>query len=96
MEYNITSGRPAFAQAVAPISSFQLGEAPLLSAKGGYFFLARRYTMMRIKMDVYKRQVRYYLSLPLDRMPGERFVYDSACTYILAAIMEKVTGERCV
>ena len=50
MVYNITSGRPAFAQAVAPISSFQLGEAPLLSAKGGYFFLARRYTMMRIKM----------------------------------------------
>lgn len=40
--------------------------------------------------------VRYYLSLPLDRMPGERFVYDSACTYILAAIMEKVTGEHLV
>lgn len=40
--------------------------------------------------------VRHYLSLPLDRMPGERFVYDSACTYLLAAIMEKVTGEHLV
>ncbi|MDD3244246.1 MAG: serine hydrolase [Eubacteriales bacterium] len=37
--------------------------------------------------------VRYYLSQPLDRMPGERFVYDSACTYLLSALVQAVTGE---
>lgn len=37
--------------------------------------------------------VRYYLSRPMDRAPGERFVYDSACTYMLSAIFQKVMGE---
>jgi len=37
--------------------------------------------------------VRYYLAQPLDRDPGERFVYDSACTYILSAIFQTVMGE---
>lgn len=37
--------------------------------------------------------VRYYLSLPFDRMPGARFRYDSGCTYILSAIITRITGE---
>lgn len=37
--------------------------------------------------------VRYYLAQPLDREPGQRFVYDSACTYMLSAIFQTVMGE---
>lgn len=37
--------------------------------------------------------VKYYLSLPFDREPGERFAYDTGCTYVLSAIVQKHTGE---
>lgn len=37
--------------------------------------------------------VRYYLSCHPDRMPGEVFVYDSGCTYILSAITQTITGQ---
>ncbi|MDD4796913.1 MAG: serine hydrolase, partial [Eubacteriales bacterium] len=52
------------------------------------------------KMMSYQRKeirddnwVRYYLSCPPDRMPGERFVYDSGCTYMLSAIAQAITGQ---
>ena len=35
---------------------------------------------------------RYYLSIPLDRMPGERFLYDSGCTYLLSAAFQRRMG----
>lgn len=37
--------------------------------------------------------VRYYLAQPLDRLPGERFVYDSGCTYLLSALIQERTGK---
>lgn len=37
--------------------------------------------------------VRYYLSNPFDRMPGERFSYDIGCTYILSAVVQQISGE---
>ena len=37
--------------------------------------------------------VRYYLSNPFDRMPGERFSYDTGCTYILSAVVQQISGE---
>lgn len=37
--------------------------------------------------------VKYYLSQPFDREPGERFAYDTGCTYILSAVVQKFTGE---
>lgn len=40
-----------------------------------------------------KNWVRYYLSKPFDRMPGERFSYDTGCTYILSAVVQQVSGE---
>lgn len=37
--------------------------------------------------------VRAFLSLPIEKMPGTHFVYNSAATYMVAAIVEKTTGE---
>lgn len=37
--------------------------------------------------------VRYFLSMPLDRNPGERFVYDTGATYMLSAILQEITGK---
>ncbi len=36
--------------------------------------------------------VHYYLSQPLDRMPGEKFSYDTGCTYVVGAIIQETTG----
>lgn len=38
--------------------------------------------------------VRYYFSVAQDLEPGERFVYDSGCTYILSAIIQNITGQK--
>ncbi len=35
---------------------------------------------------------RGFLSLPVDHVPGKHFVYNSAATYMVSAIVEKVTG----
>lgn len=40
--------------------------------------------------------VKYYLSRPFDRMPGQRFSYDTGCTYVLGAIVQQVTGEKLI
>ncbi len=37
--------------------------------------------------------VRAFLSLPVPREPGSLFVYNSAATYMLSAIVQKVTGS---
>ena len=36
--------------------------------------------------------VKAFLSLPVEHEPGTRFVYNSAATYMLSAIVQKVTG----
>ena len=38
--------------------------------------------------------VRAFLALPVEHEPGTHFVYNTAATYILSAIVQKVTGER--
>lgn len=35
----------------------------------------------------------FFLGLPVVRMPGQLFRYDSGCTYMLSAIITKITGE---
>ena len=46
---------------------------------------------------LYERQpqpwARTFLTQPLAYAPGERFVYNSAATYLLAAIVERVSGQ---
>ena len=37
--------------------------------------------------------VRAFLSLPVEHAPGSKFVYNSAATYLLSAIVQKVTGK---
>ncbi len=37
-----------------------------------------------------------FLSLPVERKPGTIFVYNSAATYMLSAILQKVTGQTMV
>ncbi|MEO3946469.1 serine hydrolase [Gorillibacterium sp. CAU 1737] len=39
-----------------------------------------------------KDWVQHYLSLPLDRPPGERFTYSSGDTFILSAVVQKAVG----
>ncbi|MEP6735630.1 MAG: ChbG/HpnK family deacetylase [Chryseolinea sp.] len=36
---------------------------------------------------------RAFLSLPIEHEPGTKFVYNSVATYMLSAIVQKVTGE---
>jgi CubicO group peptidase (beta-lactamase class C family) len=37
---------------------------------------------------------RAILAMPFDEPPGSRFVYDSGASYLLSAIVQKVTGQR--
>ncbi len=38
--------------------------------------------------------VRAFLACPVQRTPGTHFVYNSGATYMVAAIVQKVTGQR--
>jgi CubicO group peptidase (beta-lactamase class C family)/predicted glycoside hydrolase/deacetylase ChbG (UPF0249 family) len=38
--------------------------------------------------------VEAFLAFPVEHMPGKQFVYNSLATYMLSAILTKVTGER--
>jgi CubicO group peptidase (beta-lactamase class C family) len=38
--------------------------------------------------------VEAFLAFPIEHNPGEQFVYNSLATYMLSAILTKVTGER--
>ncbi|MDN3686268.1 ChbG/HpnK family deacetylase [Cyclobacterium jeungdonense] len=38
--------------------------------------------------------VEAFLDFPIEHEPGEQFVYNSLATYMLSAILSKVTGER--
>lgn len=37
--------------------------------------------------------VRAFLSLPVEHVPGTKFVYNTAATYLCSAILQKLTGE---
>jgi len=37
---------------------------------------------------------RLFLAKPIENKPGEKFVYNSLATYMLSAIIQKVTGEK--
>lgn len=39
-----------------------------------------------------KDWVRYYMSLPLDRAPGERFTYSSGDTFMISAMVQAAVG----
>ena len=41
-------------------------------------------------------KVRSFLSVPLDRQPGSLFCYNQGCTFMLSAIITKLTGQRLV
>lgn len=40
--------------------------------------------------------VKAFLSLPVEHVPGTHFCYNTAATYMLSAILQKVTGERLI
>jgi CubicO group peptidase (beta-lactamase class C family) len=40
--------------------------------------------------------VRVFLSLPVEELPGTRFVYDTPATYMLSAIIQKRTGTKLI
>lgn len=40
--------------------------------------------------------VKAFLHLPIEHLPGTKFVYNSAATYMLSAIVQKLTGLRVV
>ncbi|MBQ0048689.1 MAG: serine hydrolase [Bacteroidales bacterium] len=42
---------------------------------------------------VEKEWIRFYLNMKPTAMPGQRFVYDSICSYLLSAIVQKVEGQ---
>ncbi|HEY8741719.1 MAG TPA: serine hydrolase [Chloroflexota bacterium] len=38
--------------------------------------------------------VRVFLSLPVEHQPGSHFAYNTAATYVLSALVQRLTGER--
>ncbi|GAS80632.1 serine hydrolase domain-containing protein [Paenibacillus amylolyticus] len=40
-----------------------------------------------------KDWVKHYMSLPLDRMPGEQFTYSSGDTFMISAMLQAATGQ---
>lgn len=40
--------------------------------------------------------VKHFLAIPVEREPGTLFCYNSMATYMLSAILQKVTGEKVV
>jgi CubicO group peptidase (beta-lactamase class C family) len=40
--------------------------------------------------------VKTFLSMPIEREPGSVFLYDSCATYMLSAIIQKITGQRVI
>jgi CubicO group peptidase (beta-lactamase class C family) len=40
--------------------------------------------------------VKAFLALPVENAPGSAFVYNSGATYMLSAIVQKVTGEKLI
>ena len=60
----------------------------LLTMRSGHLCCATKY--MYGQTDC----IRAYLSSPLETEPGTRFAYDSASTYMLAAVIRQVTGEN--
>ncbi|MGN6439740.1 MAG: serine hydrolase domain-containing protein [Agriterribacter sp.] len=40
--------------------------------------------------------VKHFLSIPIVDTPGSRFLYNSAATFMLSAIIQKVTGEKLI
>jgi CubicO group peptidase (beta-lactamase class C family) len=47
-----------------------------------------------IQMEASNEWVRYVLSLPMAREPGDTFVYNSGATVLLGAVLQKATGQR--
>lgn len=43
-----------------------------------------------------KEWTKFFLELPIADTPGTRFLYNSAATYMLSAIIQKVTGEKLI
>ena len=60
----------------------------LLTMRSGHLVGAEDY--MLGKQDF----VKAYLASPLDTEPGTRFTYNSGATYMLSAVIRKVTGEN--
>ena len=51
-------------------------------------------TLGRIHRPGTRDWVKAILALPVEEPPGSRFVYDSGASYLLSAIVQKVTGQR--
>lgn len=51
-------------------------------------------TTQRLAAGGQKGWVRGFLSLPVEHEPGTHFVYNSGASYMLSAIITKVTGQR--
>ncbi|WP_277470906.1 MULTISPECIES: serine hydrolase [unclassified Paenibacillus] len=50
-------------------------------------------TMPEMMKDAEGNWVRAFLQLPVDREPGSHFLYNTGATYMLSAILQKVTGQ---
>jgi len=48
------------------------------------------------KVVISKDWVKEFLNLPVEHRPGTKFTYNSCATYMLSAILQKVTGETLV
>lgn len=41
-----------------------------------------------------KDWAKYYMSLPMDRVPGEQFTYSSGDTFMISAMLQAATGQN--
>jgi CubicO group peptidase (beta-lactamase class C family) len=51
-------------------------------------------TLDRVTRKGTRDWVKAVLALPVEELPGSRFVYNSGASYLLSAIVQKVTGQR--
>jgi CubicO group peptidase (beta-lactamase class C family) len=49
-----------------------------------------------LKLAGKENWVKYFLSVPILDTPGKKFLYNSVGTYMLSAIVQKVTGQRVI
>ena len=60
----------------------------LLTMRSGHLVCATKYMLRE------KDSVKAFLASPLDTEPGTRFTYNSGATYMLSALIRRVTGEN--
>ena len=79
---------PEYADCITDKRMFDITLEDLLTMRSGHLVCSTTY------MFGQQDHVKAFLSSPLDTEPGTRFTYNTGATYMLAAVIRKVSGEN--